>query len=116
MTSTLYSGLTGAGVQYFGFAEMTGYWHTRVTDFGGSHALELAGEIRYIDIGWIAPIETDPDTANGMTGDFKMGLHWISWQNETHDYNQTAVAIAGFSGFAYSFRTGVVVDVTVGIP
>ena len=116
MASTLYAGLTGAGVQYFGFAELTGYWHTRVTDEGSAHSIELAGELRFVDLGWIAPIETDPDSANGMTGDFKMDLRWLEWPQQTHDYKTLATNIAGFSGFAYNFRTGVVVDVTVGVP
>lgn len=116
MASTLYSGLTGVGTQYFGFAETTGYWHTLVTDLGGAHAIELGGTLRYLDVGWIAPIETDPDSANGMTGDFSMELEWISFVRQTHDFKTLATDIAGFSGFTYSFRTGVVVDVTVGIP
>lgn len=116
MASTLYAGLSGVGTQLFGFAELTGYWHTLVTNLGAAHPIELGGTLRYLDVGWIAPIETDPDSANGMTGDFAMDLHWIEYVRQTHNYKALADAIAGFSGFTYSFRTGVEVDVTVGIP
>jgi len=116
VTSTLYSGLSGPGTVYFGFAETTGYWHTKVTDLGASHSIELGGLIRYLDIGWIAPIETDPDTAQGLTGDFAITHVFVEYENQTHDFKQIAADIAGFSGFVYNFRTGVVVDVVVGIP
>jgi hypothetical protein len=116
MASTLYSDLSGSGAILFGFAEFTGYWHSKVTDFGASHAIELAGVVRYMDLGWLAPIETDPDAANGMSGDFALGRTWLEFERQTYDFKTMAVDIAGFSGFIYNFRMGVVVDVTVGIP
>jgi hypothetical protein len=116
MASTLYSSLAGSGTQYFGFAELTGYWHTLVTDPGMSHPIELGGTLRFLDLGWIAPIETDPDSANGFTGDFSMLTTWLEYTRQTYDFSATAAAIAGFSGFTYNFRAGVVVDVVVGIP
>jgi hypothetical protein len=116
MASTLYADLSGAGTVLFGFAELTGYWHSKVTDLGASHAIELAGVVRYLDLGWLAPIETDPDSAKGMTGDFALGRTWLEFEKQTYDFKVMAADIAGFSGFIYNFRTGVVVDVTVGIP
>jgi hypothetical protein len=116
MTATLYAGLNGVGTVYFGGAELTGYWHTLVTDLGSSHPVELDGLLRYLDLGWIAPIETDPDTANGMAGDFAIVRVFLEFAQQTHDFKTLATDIAGFSGFAYNFRLGVVVDVSVGIP
>jgi hypothetical protein len=116
VTSTLYSALEGAGTVTFGFVESSGYWHSKVTNLGASHAIELAGVVRYLDLGWIAPIETDPDSANGMTGDFALGRTWLEFERQTYDFKTMADDIAGFSGFIYNFRAGVVVDVTVGIP
>jgi hypothetical protein len=116
MASTLYADLSGAGTIYFGFAELTGYWHTRVTNLGGSHLIDALGTIRYVDLGWIAPIETDPDSANGMTGDFTLPINWLEFVNQTYDFKVQATDLAGFSGVQYAFRTGVTVDLTVGIP
>lgn len=116
MASVLYADLSGAGTIYFGSAELTGYWHSKVTDFGGSHPIELGGTIRYLDLGWICPIETDPDSANGFTGDFAMAVTWLEFERQTFDFKTVASDIAGFSGLAYSLRSGVVIDLSIGIP
>lgn len=116
MTATLYSGLTGVGTVHFSSADLTGYWHTLVTDLGSSHPVELDGLLRYLDLGWIAPLETDPDAANGMSGDFALLRVFLEFERQTHDFKTIATDIAGFSGFSYNFRMGVSVDVSVGIP
>jgi hypothetical protein len=116
MAATLFTDLSGAGVLDFGFAEFTGYWHTKVTNFGSSHPVEMAGVLRYLDLGWIAPVEHDPDPGSGMSGDFAMSRTFLEFELQTHDFKTLLADIAGASGVAYNLRLGVVIDLAVGIP
>jgi len=111
MAWTHYADLSGAGQIDFGGADSYGFYRAVVTDFGMAHEIEIGGVTRFMDLGWIAPLEDATDLGEGEpVGPSAFDKTWLEYEHQSIDYHTMCVNVGGFDGLAYSFRTDVVVQ------
>jgi hypothetical protein len=110
MPTYTFTGVTGVGLITFpAFLTPIGVYYD-VTTLGTAEGVDQVPPVRYLHLGWIALVDTDPDVGAGIVGDYLHEPLFLWYQKGWIERKLKLDASTGATGFVHHLEPGNVID------